>query len=136
MNKYFLIGLLVVVVCFAGGWFWYRSHPVAPTANTPATSNPMPAGAVPKGVEAARRTLADKLKILPSDIVILEAHETEWSDGCLGLGGPAESCIFMLTPGYNVLLQAQGKDYRYRTDLEGNAVRFEKIEGEDTSVSI
>jgi hypothetical protein len=80
---------------------------------------------VPDGVQAARTALAAKLNVEPTKILILEAHEKDWSDSCLGLGGPAESCLAAVTPGYDVLMTYQGVEYRYRTDAEGTTVRAE-----------
>ena len=53
---------------------------------------------VPMGVQAARNALAAHLNVATNAIVILEAHEKDWSDSCLGLGGPAESCLAVITP--------------------------------------
>lgn len=81
---------------------------------------------VPAGVSAARKQLAQALNIEESKILILTAFEKEWSDSCLGLGGPAESCAAAITPGFEVTMQAQGKTYVYRTNTAGTAVREEK----------
>lgn len=80
---------------------------------------------IPEGVRAARIALAARLNVEPTSILILEAHEKEWSDSCLGLGGPAESCLAVITPGYDVLMTYQGTEYRYRTNVEGTVVRSE-----------
>lgn len=78
---------------------------------------------VPSAVQAAKDALAAKLDVDVSTIVVLEAIETDWSDSCLGLGGPAESCLAAITPGYNVLLVQSGVEYRYRTNEDGTSVR-------------
>ena len=82
---------------------------------------------VPEGVSAAKTALAARLNIDSSKILILEAMETDWSDSCLGLGGPAESCAAVITPGYNILMQANGKEYRYRTNETGTTVKAENL---------
>ncbi|MEO1347695.1 MAG: hypothetical protein AAFW84_02680 [Cyanobacteria bacterium J06635_15] len=47
-----------------------------------------------------------------------------WSDGCLGLGGPAESCLAALTEGWQVeVTDTTNQSYFYRTDLSGNSIR-------------
>lgn len=81
---------------------------------------------VPTGVAAARTALAARLNVDVASILILEAHEAEWSDSCLGLGGPAESCLQVITPGYAVLMTYEGTGYRYRTNTEGTIVRAEE----------
>lgn len=78
---------------------------------------------IPPAVQAAKDALAEKLDVDASAILVLEAHEKEWSDSCLGLGGPAESCLAAITPGYDVLLSHDGVEYRYRTNEDGSSVR-------------
>lgn len=80
---------------------------------------------VPAAVQAARTALATRLNVEASTILILAAQETEWSDSCLGLGGPAESCLAAITPGYDVLMAHEGMEYRYRTNDDGSSVRAE-----------
>jgi hypothetical protein len=74
---------------------------------------------------AARADLAAKLGISERSVVIMLVEEETWSDGCLGLGGPAESCLAALVDGFRVQMEAQGKTYIYRTDKAGVAVRAE-----------
>ena len=93
-----------------------------PTA--PAASHDSPAGDS-TAASAARAALADRLGVDAPDVAVEHAEEHEWSDSCLGLGGPAEICAAVITPGFAVLLTHDGEEYRYRTDLEGTAVRAE-----------
>jgi len=69
--------------------------------------------------------LAQELEVPASGISFVEAEAAEWTDGCLGLGGPAESCLQALTPGYRVTLEAGGESYILRTDETGQQVRLE-----------
>jgi len=47
-----------------------------------------------------------------------------WSDGCLGLGGPAELCLAALTEGWQVeVIDTTGQSYFYRTNLGGDSIR-------------
>lgn len=75
--------------------------------------------------EAARADLAAKLGITASAITIMLVEERTWNDGCLGLGGPAESCLQALVDGFRVELRAQGEEYAYRTDKTGASLRLE-----------
>ncbi len=81
---------------------------------------------VPQAVAAVRTKVAKEQGVAESAVVILEALEQDWSDGCLGLGGPAESCIQVITPGYHVVATAKGKEYAYRTNIDGSVIRAEK----------
>ena len=44
------------------------------------------------------------------DIEKLSVEEADWSDSCLGLGGPAESCLAVITPGYRMEFVAGGEE--------------------------
>lgn len=83
------------------------------------------AGEFPAAAQAARDALAQQLGVPAAQIMIQRAEAQQWSDGCLGLGGPAESCLAAITPGYRVTLQYGGQQYIYRTDESGQAVRAE-----------
>lgn len=145
MNKYmFLVAVIVLLV--AGIAYWaLATRGVAPTAEpthqqgdtnqsqAPVTSadgvepgsggiHGMPAE---PAAEAARADLATKLGITASTITIMLVEAKTWNDGCLGLGGPAESCLQALVDGFRVELRAQGKEYVYRTDQTGASVRME-----------
>lgn len=49
-----------------------------------------------------------------------------WTDSCLGLGGPAESCLMALTDGWQVeVIDTSEQRYVYRTDLTGQSIRRE-----------
>jgi len=135
MNKNILI-IVAVLIVLAGAYFAFAgTAPQAPgttnQAQVPVTSGEnAPEGSIhnlpaePAAVEA-RKDLAAKLGIAESSIVIMEVESRTWSDGCLGLGGPAESCIAALTEGFKVELLAQGESYTYRTDKTGAQVRAE-----------
>lgn len=135
MNKAILA---LVAILFIGGiayWgFFYDKSTDSPTVvnQMPVVTsgeNPEPGGIHDMPVEPAaakaRSNLATKLGISEKSIVIMQITEMTWSDGCLGLGGPAESCLQALVPGFQVEMLAQGKTYMYRTDKTGDSVREE-----------
>lgn len=131
MNKILLVGLFVAVL-LGGGAYWTLANKPAPGAQTnqmPVTSgeNAGPGSIHDMPVEPAaaqaRKDLAVKLSVEEKSIVILQVAEATWSDGCLGLGGPAESCLQALVPGFSVELLAEGKTYTYRTDKTGAVLR-------------
>ncbi len=92
--------------------------------------NPQPGGIHDMPVEPAaaeaRKDLAAKLSVEEKSIVILQITDMTWNDGCLGLGGPAESCLQALVPGFRVEMLAKGKSYFYRTDKAGAVIRAER----------
>jgi len=75
---------------------------------------------------AAKAALSQKLGIAEDQVSFVSAEPVEWTDSCLGLGGPAESCAQMITPGYNIILKAQGADHEVHTDESGSVVRIKE----------
>lgn len=73
----------------------------------------------------ARKALAEKLDVKASSILVVAIEAKEWTDGCLGLGGPAESCLAAITPGFKVTLKKGDTTYYARTNSTGTVVRFE-----------
>lgn len=79
--------------------------------------------------QQVRTDLAQILSFVFKDDVIvqdisIDRHSREtWSDGCLGLGGPAESCPEALTEGWQIEAIYQNQSFFYRTDLSGNQIR-------------
>ncbi len=90
------------------------------------TPSPLPSPDSINSSEAAKTALATELKVASNSITVVSATVMEWSDSCLGLGGAAEICAAVITPGYKVTLSANGKTYVYRTDATGSVVRKEK----------
>jgi hypothetical protein len=88
-------------------------------AETPATGN-----AADAITAAAVAQLAAELGLAEADVTVLSAEQTEFTDGCLGLGGPAESCLQAITPGWLVMLSANGQEYEVHTDATGQQVRI------------
>jgi hypothetical protein len=114
-----LIGLLAACQPTGG-------EPGAVEPTSAATPEPTPA-ATPDAAEvitaAARAHLAGELGIAESEIEVVSAEMTEFSDSCLGLGGPAESCLQAITPGWLIMLDVDGQAYELHTDETGQQVR-------------
>lgn len=136
MNKKIILSLVIVMI-FVGGLYLLMSNKTS-NVNTllvnPAIvtsgENPLPGSQihdlpVEPAAAIARKDLSTKLSISEKSIVILQITDTEWTDGCLGLGGPAESCLQALVPGFKVEMLANGKSYFYRTDKTGESIKAE-----------
>ena len=80
---------------------------------------------VPEAVTKVKALVAQNTNTEIGKVIALTVFEKEWSDGCLGLGGPAESCIAVITPGYEVTVEAQGREYIYRTNIDGSIIRLQ-----------
>ena len=98
-----------------------NAAPAAPEGEI--VSDPLP----PVAVVRAREALAADLNIGVEAITIENYEIAEWSDSCLGLGGPAESCLQVIVPGWRVeLLVDESDSYEVRTDELGDAIRIKK----------
>ena len=97
-------------------------------------TTPMPGAFGPvsdedRAADAAREALQKLTGRGLEDIRLVSVASQEWSDSCLGLGGPAESCAAVTTPGYRILMEADDEKYAARTDQDGTVVRFEPQSG-------
>lgn len=101
----------------------------SPTGDVPPlvtpTTMPEAGGADPDhpAVQAAIQALSNTLQADPSTITVVEVTPMEWTDSCLGLGGPQEMCLQVITPGYLVVLSVDGVEYQFRTDQSGDIIR-------------
>ena len=81
----------------------------------------------PVAVVKARAALATELNVGIETITIESYEPQEWSDSCLGLGGPAESCLAAIHPGWQVILSVGGDEtYEVRTDELGEIIRIKQ----------
>lgn len=81
------------------------------------------AAAVPAQLLAIyRQDLARRALVPPQDIVVVRTTEQHWPDGSLGCPQPGRMYTQAIVPGYQVVLQAAGKDYVYHTDRRGGFI--------------
>jgi hypothetical protein len=85
------------------------------------------AGLPPEAVLEAQAWLADQLGVAVSDVEIVTTEQVEWTDSCLGLGGAAESCLTVITPGWQAEFEGNGQPYEVRLDETGATVRSPQI---------
>jgi heat shock protein HslJ len=83
----------------------------------------------PSPVTDAQRWLAEQTGFTLDQVEIVSFDQEEWTDSCLGLGGPAEMCLQAITPGYRVVLSVNGQQYEVRTDRTGTALRSPQLAG-------
>jgi hypothetical protein len=67
-------------------------------------------------VQIAMANLAEKLKISVNQIYLSSIEAVTWPDTSLGCPQMGIMYIQVLTPGFNILLEAQGKTYSFHTD--------------------
>lgn len=87
------------------------STPTAATASIPAGSQ--------AAVDAAVAELARQAAVDAGEISVVSVEATDWPDPSLGCPEPGLMYPQVITPGYRVVLEAQGATYEYHTDASG-----------------
>ena len=80
-------------------------------------------------IENARNDLAKRLKIDPADVKQKSVEDDDFPDMSLGAAEDGEMSGQMITPGWRIRLDAQGKTYEYRADK--NQVRLFNFKGKN-----
>ena len=80
---------------------------------------------VPGAALAARRELAQREAISEGSVRFFEIQPVDWADACLELPRTGEACAEVITPGYRVTLEANGRRVVYHTDRAGATIRSE-----------
>ena len=83
-------------------------------------------------VENARKDLAKRLNIDAADVKEHSVEDSDFPDMALGAAEDDEMSGQMITPGWRIRLEAQGKSYEYRADK--NQVRLYKFKGKNYRV--
>lgn len=78
-----------------------------------------------QALEAAQADLSDRLGLPEENIQPVSIEPVEWSDASLGC--PQEGMMYaqVVTPGYLIILEAEGRQYEYHTDRKANLVLCE-----------
>ena len=86
----------------------------------PSPSGPLASGAVPDAVvNAAIADAATVSGVDPAAITVVSAEPKTWNDGSLGCPEPGQLYTQALVPGYQVILDANGKKMDYRATAIG-----------------
>jgi hypothetical protein len=103
--------------------------PVAPPAEAAQTGGSQgvkPLAGSETALAAAMADLAKQQNLTPDQIILLSMEATEWGDTSLGC--PQEGMMYaqVITPGFLMILEAQGQQYTYHTDQKTNVVWCKK----------
>ncbi len=115
-----------------------QPQPVLPPEilTPPAPGEPVSPTAAASAVDAAVKALAVQLAVDASTIQVASVEAVDWPDGCLGAGSPAEACTQVITPGYRILLVANGASYEVHTDLAGSSLRLLPAPGKNAAEAV
>jgi hypothetical protein len=95
-----------------------ETSPIAPPASESADE------LAEETADQALAWLAGEAGVIAADLRLVTAERAEWTDSCFGLGGPAESCLAAITPGWRIVFEAGGQQYEVRTDEAGSNFRL------------
>ena len=97
--------------------------PSSPTPDEPAPpESPIPTPPANPAVAAAIAHLVAELGLSAADVSILSVEEMQWSDSSLGCPQPGMMYAQVITPGYRVLLEADGETHAVHTNQNGSTV--------------
>ena len=85
-----------------------------------ATMNPIPGSE--EALAAAIDDLSQQLNVPPDQISLVSTEAKQWSDSSLGC--PQEGFMYaqVITPGYLIVLEADGVEYQYHTNQSDTAI--------------
>jgi hypothetical protein len=78
----------------------------------------------PEAALSAAADLAQRLQIDIDTIKLVSVEQVDWPDACMGIQQPGVMCAQVITSGYKVMLEANGKPYEYHTNTSGSVVRL------------
>jgi hypothetical protein len=101
--------------------------PTVPLNRTPAPEVPPPINGAPtrpaetavndpsleKLINEAKQDLAGRVSAASGEITVKQAEATEWSDASLGCPMPGVMYAQVITPGYLIVLEANGQEWEY-----------------------
>ena len=82
-----------------------------------------------EAIEKARKDLAQRLNIDPSDVTEQSVQDDDFPDTALGANEEDEMSGQMISSGWRIRLAAGGKSYEYRADK--NQVRLYQYQGKN-----
>lgn len=71
---------------------------------------------------AAVSTLTQNLGLAADQIKLVSTESVDWPDSCLGISMEGISCAQVITPGFQIILEANGKQVEYRTNEDGTVM--------------
>jgi len=72
---------------------------------------------------AALTALSENLGLPVEEIKLVSAEAVDWPDDCLGVVDEGLVCAQVITPGFRVILEANGRQVEYRTNEDGTQIR-------------
>jgi len=124
--KRFLLAVLIVLAMAGLGCGPLPTNPTSPLSPPPKSpTGTAGEAAIPAGAEQvvalAKRDLAQRLKRTEATIQVASIEAVDWPDASLGCPEPGMAYAQVITPGYRLILLADGGRHEYHTDLSQRA---------------
>src|SRR5215203_958540 len=114
------LGFLVLIALVVAA-----CSPQAQATEAPSTIDEEPTH-IPVDLSPAQRAaltaLSEKLNVTVDNIKIVSTEVVTWPNGCLGVQKIGVSCTEAEVPGFNIILEADGKQYEIHTNVAGSVV--------------
>lgn len=91
-----------------------------PQAEAPAAPSVTAASVPPALLDQMRDDAAAQTGTSRAAVRVKSSEAVTWADSALGCGKASESALQVLTPGYRVVLEVQGRQFTYHSDRRGN----------------
>lgn len=66
--------------------------------------------------------VAENLGVTPDKVKLISTEAVEWPDSCLGVSTPDIMCSQVVTPGFRVKLEVNGKQVEYHTNQDASVI--------------
>lgn len=86
--------------------------PMTPSLPTPADTS------LQNLIESIKTDLASRQAVSVDEITVRETTQVEWSDSSLDCPQPGMDYLQVITPGYRIVLEANGQLYEYHTNRD------------------
>jgi hypothetical protein len=96
----------------------------------------VPSGTLEGLVEQAKQDLAKRLSITLDQIKVVQAREVTWPDSSLGCPKPGMMYMMVLSPGFQIILSVEGRDFNYHAGQSGGVFYCESPSPPASSNSI
>jgi hypothetical protein len=122
MKRLMVVSTMIILLVAACGPRIPSTPPLATPPSEPAqTSSPIPVDQTPSQ-RAAIQALAKSLGISPDQVAVVSSEAVQWPDGCLGVQRIGVMCNQLVTPGFRIVLAANGNQYELHTNQDGSVV--------------
>ena len=122
MNKkhFFIAALLILVITACAPAESPTEEPSNMDEQPTATQSRMD---LTPAQRAAIGALSENLGLPADKIILVSTEAADWPDRCLGVAEEGLDCTPTITPGFRILLQANGREVEYRTNEDGTHIR-------------